>query len=866
MALTGLEELHADCGNLRNRHEPCRAKRNRGENMRAMLLGAGEGTRLRPITATRPKPMIPIANRPIMEHILLLLKEHGITEVYSNLYYLADQIESYFGDGSAWGMSVKFKVEEKLPGTAGGLKNAEAFFRDTFLVISGDLLTDFNLTEAIEFHKRQGSMATLLLTKVENPLEYGVVITDQDGRVLRFLEKPGWSEAFSDTVNSGIFILEPDVLDYIPDGVEFDFSKDLFPLLLRDGKPLFGFVANGYWCDVGNIDSYIKAQVDALSGKVKLNVPGEQVMPGVWVGRSAKISSRADLKGPMVLGENCEIAPGARIREYSVIGDNVILAPNSFVVRSTVFSNSYIGEGSVVSGSIICKNVVLKESVRVGEGAVVSDDSILNSSVAVKPGVRVWPGKSIDEGVVLSSSVVWEQRFRREVFSGGTISGLVNFEFTPEFAVRLGSAIGATMKKGASVVVSRDPSSTARMMKRALVAGLSSAGVHVCDLQGQPMPILWHMLKRDSYISGIHTSMSESSTERIDIQVLDGNGLPLSRDDERKVETLLSREDPRRASASEVGGISYFPRAVDYYVEDCMDRINVEAAKSHRVKAVVDCGYGFVGGVLPSILVKMGVEVTSLNAIEQPSKMPKNDAELERAKGELGSIVRTVGADLGILIEPQGTHMHVADETGRVLSDLELAYLYALLLVRAKGRGSRGVTVPSFMPKMLIDALTANGATVYRSKVQARSLVDLARTSKSLVCCDLHGGFLFPELHNGLDAMFGAAKFTELVAVESAPLSQLAQLVPEHNLVADVMPCPWEMKAQVMRELLGKLDDPAVDTFDGYRRNIDDSHWYMVLPDAARPVFRLYAEGGSRAQAEAMLARARDEVAEAIEG
>ena len=488
-------------------------------------------------------------------------------------------------------------------------------------------------------------MATLLLTKVENPLEYGVVITDQDGRVLRFLEKPGWSEAFSDTVNSGIFILEPDVLDYIPDGVEFDFSKDLFPLLLRDGKPLFGFVANGYWCDVGNIDSYIKAQVDALSGKVKLNVPGEQVMPGVWVGRSAKISSRADLKGPMVLGENCEIAPGARIREYSVIGDNVILAPNSFVVRSTVFSNSYIGEGSVVSGSIICKNVVLKESVRVGEGAVVSDDSILNSSVAVKPGVRVWPGKSIDEGVVLSSSVVWEQRFRREVFSEGTISGLVNFEFTPEFAVRLGSAIGATMKKGASVVVSRDPSSTARMMKRALVAGLSSAGVHVCDLQGQPMPILWHMLKRDSYISGIHTSMSESSTERIDIQVLDGNGLPLSRDDERKVETLLSREDPRRASASEVGGISYFPGPW-ITTSKTHDRINVEAAKSHRVKAVVDCGYGFVGGASVHS-GEDGREVTSLNAIEQPSKMPKNDAELERAKGELGSIVRTVGADLG---------------------------------------------------------------------------------------------------------------------------------------------------------------------------------------------------------------------------
>ena len=244
--------------------------------MKAMLLGAGEGTRLRPITATRPKPMISIANRPIMEHILLLLKAHGVRDVYSNLYYLADQIESYFGDGSAQGLSVKFKVEEKLPGTAGGVKNLEQHFDETFIVISGDLLTDFNLTQALEFHRKQGAIATILLTKIDNPLEYGVVITDKSGRIQRFLEKPGWSEVFSDTINTGIYILEPEVLKFIPPGQDFDFSRDLFPLLLREEQPLFGHVADGYWCDVGNIETYIRAQVDALSGKVRLNIPASK--------------------------------------------------------------------------------------------------------------------------------------------------------------------------------------------------------------------------------------------------------------------------------------------------------------------------------------------------------------------------------------------------------------------------------------------------------------------------------------------------------------------------------------------------------------------------------------------------------------
>ncbi|MEA4883801.1 MAG: sugar phosphate nucleotidyltransferase [Clostridia bacterium] len=827
--------------------------------MKAMLLGAGEGTRLRPITATRPKPMIPVVNRPIMEHILLLLKAHGVREVYSNLYYLADQIESYFGDGSSLGMTVKFKVEERLPGTAGGVKNLEDHFDETFIVISGDLLTDFDLTRALEFHRNRGAIATILLTRIDNPLEYGVVITDRAGRVQRFLEKPDWSEVFSDTINTGIYILEPEVLEYIPAGQDFDFSRDLFPLLLKENKPLFGCVADGYWCDVGNIDTYLKAQVDAISGKVKVSIPGEQIAPGIWAGKSAKISSRADLKGPMVLGENCEVAPGARLREYCVVGDNVIVAPNSFLVRSTVFGNSYIGEGSVVSGSIICKNVVLKDSVRVGEGAVVSDDCILNTAVTVKPGVRVWPGKVIDESVVLSSSVVWGQRLRRELFHGGGISGLVNFEFTPEFAVRLGSAIGGTLRKGASVVVSRDPSRTARMMKRALVAGLSSSGVSVCDLQGVPLPILTHMAKRTEHSCAIHTQLSESNYEAVDIKVFDKDGLAISRDEERKIETLLSREDPRRTSAREVGGISYFERSVSLYTEDCLSRIDVEAAKSNRMKLVVDCGFGLGGSLLPSMLVKMGADVTAINAIEHETKMPKTAQQFKEALDELALIVKTIRADMGILIDPQGAKMWAIDDSGRVLTDLELAYLFSLLRVRASTGGSSGVTMPSYTPSVFIRTLTANGATVYRAKSHTRSLADLARTSASSVASDLAGGFVLPEIHNSFDAIFGAAKFVELVASDAAPLSQLAQLVPEHHFVRDAIPCPWEFKGQVMRELLGRLDDASVDTFDGYRKGSPDA-WYMVLPDPSRPSFTIYAEGSTRAEALEMLQLAAKEV------
>ena len=827
--------------------------------MQAMLLGAGEGPRLRPITATRPKAMIPVANRPIMEHMLLLLKRHGIKDVYSNLYYLADQVESYFGDGSALDMSIRFRVEQDYLGTAGGAKNLEQYFHDTFIAVSDNMLTDFDLSGALEFHRKQGSMATLLLVPAVGIHERNSVITDRDGRIKGFSGKPGGSGAFSGAINTGIYILDPAVLSLIPPGVHFDFFKDLFPLLLEEGQPIFGLAADGYFNDMSSIDSYIKAQVDALSGAVKLSIPGEQVMPGVWVGRSAKISTKADLKGPMVLGENCDIASGVHIKEFSVIGDGVVMAPSSFAVRSTVYRNSYIGEGSVVSGSIICKNVVIKDGVRVGEGAVVSDFSILNRSAAVKPGIRVWPEKTIDEGVVLSSSEAWEQRRRHELFNSGAISGLVNFEFTPEFAVRLGNSIGATMKKGASVIVSRDPSATARMMKRALVAGLSSSGVTVCDLQGQPLPVLWHMIDRNNYTYGIHTSISQSSAETVDIQVLDKDGLALSPNDECRIEALLAREDPKRTSAAEVGGINHYPRAVDIYTEDSLLKMNIDATRENPMKVVVDCGYGFGGGLLPSLLVKMGVEVTSLNAIEQPGKMPKSSKELARAKSDLALIVNTIEADLGVLMDPQGARMFVADNSGRVLTDLELSYLYALLQVRSRGRGARSVTVPSFTPGVFIRSLTANGATVYRARANTRALADLARTSKSVIASDLQGGFIFPELHNGFDAIYGTAKFVELVASDSTPLSQLVQLVPEHHLLTEVVSCPWELKEQVMRDLLARMDDPSVDTFDGYRKN-EGEDWYMVLPDPKRPEFTVYAEGSTEAKAADMIRRAMDEI------
>src|SRR5579875_3494357 len=294
--------------------------------MKAVIMAGGEGTRLRPLTSQRPKPLVPVLNMPIMEHIVLLLKEHGITDIVVTLHYLADEIEGYFGDGSEWGVNLIYSVEETPLGTAGSVKQAEPYLKDdTFLIISGDALTDINLDRVIEFHRRKKSLATIVLSHVPNPLEFGVVITDDEGRIRRFLEKPSWGEVFSDTVNTGMYILEPSVFRYMQPERSYDWSQDIFPQLLKEEKPMFGYIMGEYWTDVGSLAQYRQAQYEMLGGKTKLPIDGRREGGDIWIGEGTEIDPSAQIVAPVLIGKNCRINAGAHIGPETVIGDNCLI-------------------------------------------------------------------------------------------------------------------------------------------------------------------------------------------------------------------------------------------------------------------------------------------------------------------------------------------------------------------------------------------------------------------------------------------------------------------------------------------------------------------------------------------------------------
>ncbi len=588
--------------------------------MKAVVMAGGEGSRLRPLTVSRPKPMAPIVGRPVMEHILYLLKSHGITDVVVTVQYMASAIEDYFGDGSSLGMKIAYSREETPLGTAGSVKNAEELLQEPFLVISGDALTDFDLSAIITSHQRKRAMATLTLAHVANPLEYGVITTNDSGHIEKFLEKPSWGEVFSDTINTGIYVLDPKVFSYFEKDKPFDFSQELFPMMLAKGDPIYGYIADGYWCDVGNLAEYMRANADMLQGQVKLPIPGQDIGGGIWVEEGVDIAPSAQIFGPAYIGQNARIRDGVIIHGPSCVGAYTILDDHAQIDRSVVWNNSYIGERAELRGALVGASTSVKSRAVMFEGAVIGDHSVINENAIVQPGVKIWPNKEIETGAVITSSIIWGSAGRRGLFGRYGVTGLVNVDITPDFAARLGAAYGAALPKGSVVCVNRDAHKTPRMIKRAIISGLPSAGVNVHDLEDVPQPVARYYVRTTEAAGGVHIRLSPYDPRVLDIKFFDQNGQDISKTTERKIENLFFREDFRRVYLDDIGSIQYAPEAKRRYTDAFLRALDLEALRKRRYRVVMDYGHGASVDVMASIFNSIGADVIALNATRDPAR------------------------------------------------------------------------------------------------------------------------------------------------------------------------------------------------------------------------------------------------------
>jgi len=342
--------------------------------MKAMILAAGEGTRLYPLTYTLPKPMVPIINRPVMEHIIRHLSQNGFDEIMINLHILPEHIENYFHDGSRFGAKITYSHEMEALGTAGGVKNVEYFFDDTFLVVGGDDLSDINLRKMFEYHKKKHALVTIGLSYEEDVHQYGVVVTDDNDRVVEFQEKPDHGEEKSHWVNNGIYIFEPEILDLIPEGTFHDFGSQLFPKLKDDRSPFFGYKTDGYWRDVGNLIQYRKAHLDCLSGKVKVQFPGKEIKPGIWAEEGVSIPDTAVIKPPVIIGKNCKFGKDVVLEGPLVIGKYNILDDGVNIGGSVLWNYNHLKRDVRISDCLVGSECIIDEE-------MVFEETVLGSGM-----------------------------------------------------------------------------------------------------------------------------------------------------------------------------------------------------------------------------------------------------------------------------------------------------------------------------------------------------------------------------------------------------------------------------------------------------------------------------------------------------
>ena len=814
--------------------------------MKAVIMAGGQGTRLRPLTSNQPKPMLPIVNRPIMEHIIDLLVRHGFSEQIATVQFLSSVIRSYFGNGEDLGVQLTYATEETPLGTAGSVKNAEDELREeTFVVISGDALTDIDLTKLVAYHREKGAVATICLKSVPNPLEFGVVITKEDGSIERFLEKPNWGEVFSDTINTGIYVLEPEVFDFIPDDTVFDFSEDLFPLLLDKGLPMFGYVADGYWCDVGNIDTYMQAQRDVLEGKVQVEIPGFALGEKIWLAEGAEIDPAARIDGPAVIGENCRIEQGAHLREFTVLGANVVVKEGAFIHRATVHDNAYIGPLTNIRGCIVGQNTDVRRGARLEEGVVVGDDCSIGQDAVINPNVRIYPFKTVEAGAIVNQSIIWESRGVRTLFGAQGVTGLVNVDITPETVVRLAMAYASTMKKGSIVTVSRDATRAARAMKRAAMAGLNMAGVHCHDLELTPVPVTRYYVSTRHSDGGLALRTAPHDPQGITITFVAADGTDLDPQQRRKVERAFYREDTRRAYPGEIGELHYPPRAWEYYTEGLIASVDAEAVRRAGLKLVVDYSFGATGLVLPGFFGRLDCEVLAVNSVIDETRALLTDEQLAEAQARVADLVTVSGSDLGAVFDPVGERVFIVDNNGTMLDGI------AMQLMGAAMQSGGTIALPVNTSREVARVAKEHGLRVKWTKVAPAALMEAAAGGDVQFAAAPDGALIFPEFIPAPDGMATLAKILEFRAKDDRPLSELLQPLPPVYCTHQRVPCPWEQKGTVMREVVERAQGDRVELIDGVKIYHGED-WVLVIPDHEQPVVHVWAESDSDAKTRAL--------------
>ncbi|MEJ2499677.1 MAG: sugar phosphate nucleotidyltransferase [Campylobacterales bacterium] len=811
--------------------------------MKAVVMAGGFGTRIQPLTNSRPKPMLPIVNRPMMEHTMMTLKELGITEFIVLLYFKPDIIRDYFKDGSEFGINITYVLPDDDYGTAGAVKLAEEHIGDdNFIIISGDLVTDFDFEKIFAHHQQKRSKLTITLTSVENPLEFGVVIANEEGRIEKFLEKPSWGEVFSDTINTGIYVIEPEILDYIPKHENFDFAKDLFPLLMREGVPLMAGYADGYWRDVGNPESYRDVYEDILSGRVAVKMPPlRKSYPDgkLYSDEPVELDDSVEIIGTVVLGKNVSIGKGTKLSSV-VVGDGCRIGGNGKIRNSVLWERVRIGQNVLLDGCVICNDNTLGKNVTAKAGLILAEECEIGQLVTVEKDVTIWPHKVIEDAAIVSRSVILGSRYRNSIFEHGHVIGKSNVELSCEMATKLAEAFGAQLPVGSTVVMARDYNKGSRMLKRAFVGGLLSSGVNVKDYNGIPSSVLRCSLSVDeNAMAGVYFRQQIDDPTSTVITFYNHEALRINTDVAKKVEKAFFKETFRRVDFSQIGQIieSHHDWEYSLYKMQMETLFDPHVFRRSSCRVAVDMMHGMAYEVFPDILRDMDVDNIILNAYEDEQRLANINTVVKRSVDDMSAIIRSMGLDAGFMIYPYGQRLDIMCDEGDILDKQSALYVVlSLLNMEARERGEKTrVFLPTWAADIVyFDALEIERGQYANFKSEQMKQYDLVATGE--------GNFAFTAFATHRDSMFATLRILEMMIRYDVKLSELIASLPKFYYHTTQAPCTQSLKGKMMRRFLEDAKGKEASTLDGVKIWLDTNDWILMIPDQYSDHLNLYIQ------------------------
>ncbi|EMT47146.1 sugar phosphate nucleotidyltransferase [Anoxybacillus flavithermus] len=777
--------------------------------MKAVIMAGGRGTRLRPLTCHVPKPLVPVMNKPVMEYSIEWLKRYGITNIAVTVQYLSDEIVRYFGDGRRFGVHLHYFEDDVPLGTAGSVKHAQSFLDDTFVVISADTMTTIDLQPALDFHFSKQAIATVLMYHEAIPLSYGGIVTDRHGKMIHFVEKPKWNEVCSDLVNTGIYICHPAIFDHMPEHPPYDFSQHVFPYLIQNGYPIYGWQADGYWSDIGVIEQYHQTHMDFMAHRF-ISPHYREIAPDVWVGERVDIAQQVKLEGPIVIGDDVCIDQHAVIGPYTVIGDGSFIGKHASLKRSIVWSDVYIDQHSELRGAIVANDVYIGKKNEIFDYAVIGAKCKLENKVKVQPLAKIWPNKTIAEKTRVKESIVWKERQMKTSFSEQGMK-IRAADVQPSLIVQLASAYSNLYQRGSCILIGFDDHPLSKTIGMLFAQCLHMYGLDTNVYDGAYLPSFRYIIANRRYDGGIFITINEHDEVIIDIH--DEYGYPVDRKVEQAIEQKIGYEQMSYVLTEQIGQSMKQKEDDHMYVRALQQLMSFSSLDPLKV---VVCSSPLLRQVIERTLQSFPIEV-----------IWTANGDDEHMKNE----VEKTQAHFAVVFHHFGERFRVFDGRGVVLTNEEVISLH--VLVSLLFSETKKVAVPSWAPSVLHTlAERLHGEMTY-----------VKNTRRDLLLAH-HEPF-----HFYFDGLYACIQLLHLLAIERCSLRAILSSIPTIHLSCRHVYCPWNERAAVMRKLLEDEGDKQVDFTDGMKVYHEDGAWTLILPKLDEPTLTIYSQAANAQKA-----------------